>query len=83
MDIYKMVLMLESVEEGKQITESLSGFVYQIPKDPQELLFDFYMSTLLEPSGKDDNLDYTIEDTKKKLYPYLKQHMLEAMFFAI
>lgn len=78
-----LTILLENLEVEKKLNEALSGFVYDIPKEPETLLFDFYMSTLLEPSKLDDNLDYSIDETKRKLYPYMKQHMLDAVWFSI
>jgi hypothetical protein len=79
----RLTTILHSLEKEKLLNEALSHFDYKIPDDPEFLLYDFYMSTLLEPSGLDDDLDYQIEDTKRKLYPYLKQHMMDALWFAI
>ena len=54
---------------------------YILPKDKKNILFDFYMSTSL--TSEDDHLQQEIDYVKGKLYPALKDDMLEAVFFAI
>jgi len=65
------------------LTEILKGYEYVLPKDKEQLLYDFYMSTLFTPTTRDDDMNAAIEDTKQKLYPLLKRELLEAVLYAI
>jgi hypothetical protein len=69
-------------EEYNCILEAISNYKYKMPEDKEKLLFDFYMSTFLTPTGN-DNLDYVLQDLKKDLYSNLKKELLDAVFFSI
>lgn len=88
----KLESLVEEAISKVQLTEDfLSGYEYEIPKDKEKLLYDFYMSTLLFPpptSGPgaviaDEDLAYTVEHTRKKLYDALKKELLNAVFFSL
>jgi len=55
---------------------------YTPSDDKEELLYDFYVISML-PIPEDDNLAYVLKDTKEKMFSYMKKHMLDATFFAI
>lgn len=65
----------------QQYLEGVWGqFDYPIPKDKEELLYDFYMLSLLTDTGN-EKIDYTVEEVRRKLLPYLKKSLLGAVFF--
>ena len=66
----------------KYIKEGLNSYQYRVPEDKRELMFDFYMSTLLTPTG-DEKYDYPLQEMKETLYPYLKNELLEVVLYSI
>ena len=54
---------------------------YTLPENKETQLYDFYMSTTL--TSEDDHLQSEIDYVKGKLYPKLKNELLEALFFSI
>jgi len=64
------------------LTEKFSTFKYEIPKDKEQLLYDFYMSTLLGDTD-DTDADAAVDEMKTKLYRNLKKEMLTAVGLAI
>jgi hypothetical protein len=84
----------------KNLNEVLSeGYItgsyeYNLPKDKEEMLYDFYMSTLLFPPpnegpsarirpGASDELNYAVERAKTRLNESLKQELLDATFYSL
>jgi len=81
---------------GRLLLEVLSSYTYEMPKDKEQQLYDFYTLTMMVPNPKnisgpissvsqlrDEDLDYAIEDTQNRLFEQLKQSLLEAVFFSI
>jgi len=66
----------------RRFIESLESFVYRVPKDKEEQLFDFYAISQVPKTG-DVGIDYAIDETRETLYPVLKKNLLNAVFFAI
>jgi len=63
--------------------ESKFGTWEYIPsEDKEELLYDFYVIAML-PIPQDEDLAYVLKDTKEKMFAYMKEHMLDATFFAV
>ena len=63
-------------------------FNYKVPKDSEKLLYDFYMmefikSIDLDSVKQDDMTIYSFKEANKDLVKYLKEHMLEALMFAM
>lgn len=64
------------------INEAYEQYEYSPSLDREELMFDFYLMSSL-PHPDNEVLDYVLEDNRKKLYSFLKEHMLEAVYFAV
>jgi len=60
----------------------LKSFQYKIPEDPERLMYDFYMLTLLRHTGN-EYLDYALNEAEETLLPYLKNHLLDVVFFSV
>lgn len=70
---------------------------YEVPNSPKALMADFYMLSYLDTINFaklaqlgnadavrfDDDFKDDLEYAQSKLYPYLKKHMLEAVFFSM
>ena len=67
----------------KQFVEStLGSFVYTLPKDKEEQLYDFYLLSAL-PGVADENIHAARDQTYGVLLPTLKHNLLDAVFFSI
>jgi hypothetical protein len=66
----------EAISE-KNFSESLSGFVYKIPQNFAQMIIDFYISTTLDSTGQDENIDYSLEQTQVTLTKNLKNIFLK------
>lgn len=68
-----------------KLTELFNNFKYQLPKDPEKLLYDFYfMFTFGENIGsRDDAANYVIAETRDIIVNKLTLHMIEAVRFAL
>jgi len=60
---------------------------YKPSNDPEALLNDFYILTLLKDLSRkklnDESLDFSIEEAVSSLLPYLKKELLSAVLFSI
>ena len=75
--------------------EALAKYKYTLPKDKEQLLYDFYMLDMLRglpnaPKGpsigayrEDLDIEASLDETIKSLYPQLKQEMLDAVLFSV
>ena len=79
-------LYMNKIDKDKMFESTLneiqSQYEYYPSVDREELMFDFYLMSAL-PRPEDETLDFVLEENRKKLYIYLKKHMLDAVFFAI
>jgi len=67
----------------RQFVEArLGSFVYTVPKDKEEQMYDFYMLSLLKGSG-DPDIASAVNHAREVLLPALRRNMLDALFFAI
>jgi len=82
MDINVAIDRFQKLFKEELVVEAFSSYTYTIPKDKEEMLFDFYMSTLLSDTGY-ENADYALEEMKKLLYSTLREEMLLAVGYAI
>jgi hypothetical protein len=85
-----------SENSDKQINEGyLSGsYDYELPKDKEQMLYDFYLSTLLFPPpsegpnaiirpGDTEELSNAVTRAKTRLYDALQKELLDAVFFSL
>jgi hypothetical protein len=63
--------------EGK-----LGSFTYEMPRDKEQQLYDFYMLSALKGSG-DPHIEEAVRWTRQKLLPALKKELLKAVFFSL
>lgn len=73
-----------SIQE-QQLFELFSNFNYKLPKDPEQILYDFYFLTAFgeEISGRNMNANYAIEEASNLVVEMLHKHMTNAVFFAV
>jgi len=66
------------------ISEGAFGtFEYAIPDDKKQLMLDFYLISTMHEDSDNLDIDLSIKETKEKLIPYLKNDMLNAVYFSV
>ncbi len=69
--------------EKRRIIEKLGSFIYKLPEDKAQQLFDFYMLSALPKFTDDESIDAAIEHTQDKLLKPLKKELLDAVFYSV
>jgi hypothetical protein len=89
--------VVESINEyGNLLLEVLGEFKYELPKDKEQQLYDFYTATMMAPGVSpgegllthvkqmpDEDLDYAVKDTQDCIYEALKKNFLDAVLFSL
>jgi len=81
---------------GTLLLEKLGSYKYELPKDKEEQMNDFYTLTMMYPRKYNKNaniqdikdmpdidIDSAVEDTQERLYTGLRKNLLNAVFFSI
>lgn len=70
------------VEQVQELFEIVNSWLYTPAKDKEKLIYDFYLLNAL-PTPKDDNLRFTLEESRKRLYNYLKIYILHTIKYIV
>ena len=72
------------INEGLML-EQFSNWHYQMPKDPEEILYDFYFFSLIpkDIETRNEKLDFVLKETVKEVTDELQKHMLKALKWAL
>jgi len=72
------------LEINKELNESINNWIYTIPKDPFEIMMDFYfLSWVYTIETGNEKFDESLSDALNKILNYLKKHMLYSLQYAI
>ena len=78
------------LQKALVVFEGMGAGSYRPPKDPRELMADFYSLQLIDaggersvPSHRGSQLEFEVDSVKRTLIPYLRGHLLDIAGYSI